>query len=107
MTNTIINNTNDPQKKYHLGTVRKNILLEDLNQFYGANLALNSDVDTDTFGIKTQEITTHMTAKRSALSQQMTTMLQGTETTAQHTPTNMMHNLQKRSSKEALPWNGQ
>ena len=32
------NNTNDPQKKYHLGTVSKNILLEGLNQFHSANL---------------------------------------------------------------------
>ena len=31
-----INNTNDPQKKYHLGTVSKNILLEGLTQFHGA-----------------------------------------------------------------------
>ena len=30
-----INNTNDPQKKYLLGTVSKNILLESLNQFHG------------------------------------------------------------------------
>ena len=42
------NNTNDPQKKYRLGTVSKNILLEGLNQFHGANLALSSDVDQDT-----------------------------------------------------------
>ena len=41
---------NDPQKKYRIGTVSKNILLEGLNQFHGANLALNSDVDQDTFG---------------------------------------------------------
>ena len=27
-----------------------NILLESLNQFHGANLALSSDVDQDTFG---------------------------------------------------------
>ena len=39
-----INNLNDPQKKYRLGTVSKNILLEGLNQFSGANLALSSDV---------------------------------------------------------------
>ena len=32
--------TNDPQKKYRLGTVCKNILLEGLNKFHGANLAL-------------------------------------------------------------------
>ena len=35
----------DPQKKHRLGTVSKNILLEGLNQFHGANQALNSDVD--------------------------------------------------------------
>ena len=40
---------NDPQKKYRLGTVSKNILLEGLNQFHGANLALNSDVEPNTF----------------------------------------------------------
>ena len=49
MTTQDINNTNDPQRKYRLGTVSKNILLEGLNQFHGANLALNSDVDQDTF----------------------------------------------------------
>ena len=38
---------NDPQKKYRLGTVSKNILLEGLNKFHGANLALNSDVVED------------------------------------------------------------
>ena len=43
-----INNTNDPQKKYGLGTVSKNILLEGLNLFHGANLTLSSDVDQDT-----------------------------------------------------------
>ena len=57
MTNKDRNNTNDPQKKYRLGTVSKFILLEGLNQFYGtnlANLALNSDVDQDTFGKETK-----------------------------------------------------
>ena len=43
-------NTNDPQKKYRLGTVSKNVFLEGLNQFHGANLVLNTDVDQDTFG---------------------------------------------------------
>ena len=43
-----INNTNDPQKKYRLGTVIKNILLEGLNRFHGANLTLSSDVAQDT-----------------------------------------------------------
>ena len=42
------NNTNDPQKKYRLGTVSKNILLEDLNRFHGANLTLSPNVDQDT-----------------------------------------------------------
>ena len=49
-----------------LGTVSKNILLEDLNQFHGANLALNSDVDQDTFWKVTK--TTNTIAKRSVLS---------------------------------------
>ena len=48
MRNTRRKNTNDPQKKYRLGTVCKNILLEGLNRFHGANLTLNSDVDQDT-----------------------------------------------------------
>ena len=39
---------NDPQKKYRLGMVSKNILLECLNQFHSANLTLSSDVDQDT-----------------------------------------------------------
>ena len=43
-----INNTNDPQTKYRLGTVSKNILLEGLNQFHVSNLTLSSDVDQDT-----------------------------------------------------------
>ena len=48
MRNSRHKNTNDPQKKYRLGTVSKNILLEGLNQFHGANLTLKSDVDQDT-----------------------------------------------------------
>ena len=48
MRNTRHKNTNDPQKKYHLGTVSKNILLEGLNRFHGASLTLSSDVDQDT-----------------------------------------------------------
>ena len=32
------NNTKDPQKKYRLGTVSKNILLEGLSRFNGAPL---------------------------------------------------------------------
>ena len=57
---------NDPQKKYHLGTVSKNILLEGLKQLNGANLPLDSDVNQDKFG-KVTKHNTHMTAKRSAL----------------------------------------
>ena len=49
-----MNNMNDPQKN-RLGTVSKNILLEGLNQFYGANLTLNSDMDQDTF----EKVTKH------------------------------------------------
>ena len=33
----------------------KNILLEGLKKFYGANLALNSDVDQDTFWKGTEQ----------------------------------------------------
>ena len=33
-----------PQKKYRLGTVSKNILLEGLNRFHGANFTISSDV---------------------------------------------------------------
>ena len=36
MTKQDRNNINDPQKKHHLGTVSKNILLEGLNRFNGA-----------------------------------------------------------------------
>ena len=43
------NSTNDPQKKYRLGTVSNNILLEDLNWVSrDANLTLSSNVDQDT-----------------------------------------------------------
>ena len=37
MSNTRHKNTNDPQKKYRLPTVSKNILLEGVNRFHGAN----------------------------------------------------------------------
>ena len=48
MTDNQKTNTNDQQKKYRLGTVSKNILLEGLNRFHGANLILCSDVDQGT-----------------------------------------------------------
>ena len=38
----------DPQKKYCLGMVSKDILLKVLNWFQGANLTLSSDLDQDT-----------------------------------------------------------
>ena len=43
-----INNTNDLQKKYRLGTVSKNMLLEGLNRFHDASLTISLDVDQDT-----------------------------------------------------------
>ena len=48
---------NGPQKKYRLGMVNKNILLEGLNQFHGVNLTIDSDVGQDTYG----EVTKHNT----------------------------------------------
>ena len=36
-----INNTNDPQKEYRLGTVSKNIILDGLSWFHGANITLS------------------------------------------------------------------
>ena len=49
--------------------------------FKGTNLTLSSDVDQDTYGkvTKTQENTTHKRAKMPALSQQVITMLQGSQ----------------------------
>ena len=52
-----LTNTNDPEKKFRLGTVSKNILLEGLNQFHGANHTLDSDVGQDTFGKVTKQNT--------------------------------------------------
>ena len=47
---------NYPQKKYRPGTVSKTFFfLACLNQFDGANLAFNSDVDQDTF----EKVTKH------------------------------------------------
>ena len=47
ITNTRQKHINDPPKKCRLGTVSKNISLEGLSRFHGANLTLNSDVDQD------------------------------------------------------------
>ena len=49
MRNTRQKDTNDPQRKYRLRTVSKNILLERLNRFQGANLTLSSDVGQVSF----------------------------------------------------------
>ena len=53
ITNIKQKNINDSQKKYRLGTVSNNILLDGLNPFHGAKLTLYSDVDQDTqiFGL--------------------------------------------------------
>ena len=48
MKNTRHKNTNDHQKKLSLEGSVKDILLEGLNRFHGANLTLSSDVDQDT-----------------------------------------------------------
>ena len=95
---------NDPQKKYRLWTVSKNISLEGLNQFHVANLALNSYVDQDTFWnvinhnkYDSQEVSLFQAGDHKATSNRH-------DSTAH---TNMKHNQQKRSTKEAPPWNGQ
>ena len=66
------------EKKHKRSTkeVPPNILLEGLNHFYGANLALNSDVDQDTF----RKVTKHNKhdSQEVSPSQQVTTRLQGT-----------------------------
>ena len=89
-----INNTNVSEKKYRLGTVSKNILLEGLNQFHGANLALYSDVGQDTFG-KVKKHNKHD-------SQHVVTRLQRTDTTAQHTPTWIITNKNDPQKKHRL-----
>ena len=84
--------------------VSKNILLEGLNQFHGTNLALISDVDQDNFG----KVTKHNKHD----SQEVSSFPAGDHkaTRSRHdstTHTNIKHNLQKRSTKEARPLNGQ
>ena len=46
-------------KKYRLGTVSINILMEALNRFHGTNLTLSSDVDQDIqmFGLHERPLT--------------------------------------------------
>ena len=59
MTNTDINNTNVPSKKYRLEPISTNISLESFNLFHGANLTLRSDVDQHTkrFGLHERPLT--------------------------------------------------
>ena len=45
MTTQYRNNTNDPQKKYRLGTVSKTILLSGLNQFHCAQTSNTTKYD--------------------------------------------------------------
>ena len=54
-----INNTNDPQKKYHLGTVSKNILLEGLNRFHCAPTSPLVQVWIRTHRWKTRDLCMH------------------------------------------------
>ena len=88
----------DPQKKYRLGTV-----LEGLNQFYGANLTLDSDVSQDTFG----RVTKHNTHNSQEVSHFPADDHKATTKNRHNitTHTNMKNNQQKRSTKEAPPWN--
>ena len=55
--------TNDPQKKYRLRTVCKNMVLEGLNWFNSANLTLSADVDQEQidvwFAWKTPNLSMH------------------------------------------------
>ena len=98
---------NDSQRKNRLGTVSKNILLEGLNQFYDANLAINSDVDQDTFWkvTKRKKNNTHDSQEvRSFPTGDHKATRNSHDSTAN---TNMKHNKQKRSTKESPPWNGQ
>ena len=80
--------------------VSQNILLEGLNQFHGANLALNSDVDQTTF----RKVTKHSTHDR----QEVSHFPAGDHKAARNrhdstTHTNMKHNLQKRPTKKTPP----
>ena len=56
------NNTNDPQKKYSLGTVSNNILLEGLNQFDPHFFVFNGVIQTVfvAFSMKTSRACTGM-----------------------------------------------
>ena len=92
---------NDPLKSAALERSVKIILLEGLNQYHGANLAPNSDVDQDTFVKVTkhnkqdgQEVRLFPAGDHKA-----TRNIHGSTT-----HTNVKHN--SRSTKEATPWNG-
>ena len=62
---------NDPQKKYRLGTVSKNILLEGLNRFHGINPTLSSDVDRDTLSLQCYSILSDILVKKELCIPQM------------------------------------
>ena len=84
MRNTRHKNTNDPQNMYRIGTVSNNILPEGLNQFHGANLTLDSDVDQGTFW----KVAKHNTHDGQEISPFPAGDHKATKTTtAQHTPT--------------------
>ena len=79
-------------------------LVYKLKKIIGSNLALNSDVDQDTFG--------KVTKNNKHDSQEVSPFPAGDHKATRNrhdisTHTNMKHNKQKRSTKEAPPWNGQ
>ena len=95
-----INNTNDPQKKYRLGTVSKIFYWRAGTSITALTLPLILMWTGTHLG--TWRNTTNTTAKRSALSQQVTTRLQGTDATAQHTPTWSITNKNDPQKKHLL-----
>ena len=95
-----MNNTKDTQKKYRLGTVSKNILLEGSNQFNDAKLALNSNVDQDTFG-KVTKHNTHDSQKVSPLP------VGGHKAARNRQAYKNRHSYQKQSTKDEPHWKGQ
>ena len=72
----------------------KNILLEGLKKFYGANLALNSDVDQDAFWVGTKQYK-HDSQEVSLFPAGGHKATRNRHHTTTHT--NMTHNKQKRS----------
>ena len=81
-----------------------NILLEGLNQFQCINLTLNSDVDQDIWG-KVTKHNKHTSQENSPFPAGDHKATRNRHPSTTHT--NMKHNKQTRSTKEALSWNGQ